>query len=55
MFTSVPEDLVGQFDVVHVRLVTLVIKDNNAAPLVANLYRLLSEVLPPFRSSHVGR
>jgi hydrogenase maturation factor len=48
MFTSVPDDLVGQFDVVHVRLVTLVIKDDDAAPLIANLHRLLSAFVPPF-------
>jgi len=41
MFTEPPEDLVGRFDIVHIRLVTLVIKDNNPVPLITNLRKLL--------------
>ena len=42
MFSPPPEDLIGRFDVVHIRLVMLVIKDNNPLPLLANLRKLLS-------------
>ena len=42
MFTEPPEELVGQYDVVHIRHVKLVIKDNNAVPVIRNLYKLLS-------------
>ncbi|KAI9871737.1 MAG: hypothetical protein M1830_002509 [Pleopsidium flavum] len=41
MFTNPPAQLVGQFDIVHVRLITLVIKDNNALPVINNLRKLL--------------
>ncbi|KAI9878027.1 MAG: hypothetical protein M1830_002147 [Pleopsidium flavum] len=41
MFTDPPAELVGQFDIVHVRLITLVIKDNNALPVINNLRKLL--------------
>lgn len=46
MFTEPPEELVGQFDIVHIRLVTLVIKDNDPRPLLANLRKLLSMLIP---------
>lgn len=42
MFSEPAAELIGQFDVVHVRLVTLVIKDNNVLPLVKNILKLLS-------------
>jgi hypothetical protein len=45
MFTEPPPELVGQFDIVHVRLITLVIKDNNVLPLIHHLRRLLSQHL----------
>ena len=41
IFEDVPEDLVGQFDIVHVRLVLLVVKNKNAACVLENLRRLL--------------
>lgn len=41
MFTEPPEELVGQFDIVHVRLITLVIKDNNVLSVINNLRKLL--------------
>jgi len=43
MFTEVPEDLVAVYDVVHIRLVMLVLKDNNPVPLIQNLLKLLSK------------
>lgn len=46
MFTDPPAELVGQYDILHVRLVTLVIKDNNAVPLIQNLRKLLSKRSP---------
>ena len=41
MFTEPPADLVGQFDIVHVRLITLLIKDNNVLSAIKNLRKLL--------------
>ena len=48
MFEEVPENLVGVYDVVHIRLVMLVIKDNNPVPLIQNLRKLLSTSKPLF-------
>lgn len=42
MFTPPPSEIIGTFDVVHLRLVTLVIKDNDPTTLIANVGRLLS-------------
>ncbi|KAF2235508.1 hypothetical protein EV356DRAFT_120428 [Viridothelium virens] len=41
MFTPPPKDLVSTFDVVHLRLVTLVIKNSDPTTLIANVARLL--------------
>ena len=41
LFSPVPADLVGKFDVVHIRLVLLVIQNNDAAPAIRNLAALL--------------
>ena len=43
MFTEPPAELVGTFDVVHLRLVTLVIKNNDPTSIIANVTRLLSK------------
>ena len=43
MFADPPAQLIGQFDIIHIRSVTLVIKDNNALPVIKNLRKLLSE------------
>jgi hypothetical protein len=42
MFTPPPAELVGTFDVVHLRLVTLVIKNNDPTALITNVAQLLS-------------
>ncbi|MCJ1376899.1 hypothetical protein MMC20_008144 [Loxospora ochrophaea] len=41
VFTDPPPKFVGAFDVVHVRLITLVIKDNNPCRVISNLCKLL--------------
>ena len=41
IFDEVPNDLVGQFDVVHVRLLLVVVQNENAASVVRNLWKLL--------------
>ncbi|MCJ1432519.1 hypothetical protein MMC27_001876 [Xylographa pallens] len=41
MFDEPPQEFVGQFDIVHVRLVTLVIKNNDPVRLIENLRKLL--------------
>lgn len=46
MFTEPPAELVGQFDIVHVRLITLVIKDNNVLFVINNLRKLLGRHSP---------
>ncbi|PYI11226.1 hypothetical protein BO78DRAFT_403243 [Aspergillus sclerotiicarbonarius CBS 121057] len=41
MFENVPDEFVGYFDIVHVRLITVVVKNNDPRPILANLNRLL--------------
>ena len=45
MFTEPPAELVGQYDIVHIRHVTLVVKDNNPLPIIQNMRKLLSTAL----------
>lgn len=47
VFDEPPPEFVGAFDVVHVRLVTVVIRDNDPRPLLSNLCKLLSEMPCP--------
>ena len=41
VFEALPEDLIGQFDIVHVRLLLLVIPSNNAVPVIQRLWKML--------------
>ena len=46
-FSEVPDDLVGIYDIVHLRLFACVIKDNNPEPVLANVIRMLSSFFSP--------
>ncbi|CAI6101421.1 unnamed protein product [Clonostachys chloroleuca] len=41
IFHEPPSEFVGYFDVVHVRLITVVVKNNDPRPVLANLRKLL--------------
>ncbi|KAI1771039.1 hypothetical protein F4818DRAFT_445688 [Hypoxylon cercidicola] len=41
IFKEPPERFVGYFDIMHVRLVTVVVKNNDPRPMLANLTKLL--------------
>nr|POF13360.1 n-methyltransferase tcpn [Quercus suber] len=41
LFEDVPQEFVGAFDIVHVRLITVLIKDNDPRKVMQNLYKLL--------------
>ena len=41
MFEEVPEHLVGKYDAVHVRLILLVVKNNDPRPIIRNLVKML--------------
>lgn len=45
IFESVPDEFVGYFDIVHVRLITVVVKNNDPRLVLANLNKLLSMYL----------
>jgi hypothetical protein len=45
IFENVPDEFVGFFDIVHVRLITVVVKNNDPRPILANLNKLLSMYL----------
>lgn len=38
-----PEELLGQYDIVHVRLFICVIRDDDPVPVLTNLLKMLSE------------
>ncbi|MCJ1382479.1 hypothetical protein MMC17_005592 [Xylographa soralifera] len=42
-FAEIPEHLIGQYDVVHVKLIILVVKDNDPTILLQNLMKMLSK------------
>lgn len=42
VFEEVPDEFIGYFDIVHVRLITVVVKNNDPRPILANLKKLLS-------------
>ncbi|KAJ5720084.1 hypothetical protein N7493_006962 [Penicillium malachiteum] len=41
IFDDVPDEFIGFFDIVHVRLITVVVKNNDPRPILANLRKLL--------------
>ena len=43
IFEDPPEGFVEAFDVVHVRLVTFVVRDNDPTPTILSLKKLLSK------------
>ena len=45
IFKTIPETLLGQYDIVHVRLFMLVIQNDDPGPMLENLVRLLSMFL----------
>ena len=45
VFTSIPKDLQGKYDVVNVRLFLAVVKNNDPSPILRNLMRMLSKSL----------
>jgi hypothetical protein len=47
---NLPEHLVGAFDIVHIRATTSAVKGNAVEPLLKNLVKILSMVLPSFCS-----
>lgn len=48
LFEEPPEEFVGYFDVVHVRLITVVVRDNDPRPVLASLTKLLSKSIISF-------
>ena len=42
-FSPLPHDLVGKYDIVHLRLFIVLIKHNNPVPLLRNLIGMLSK------------
>jgi hypothetical protein len=41
-FSELSAELVGAFDVVHIRAITSAVKDNHVEPLMKNLVKMLS-------------
>lgn len=45
-FAEPAADLVGRFDLVHVRLLLFLVKDDDPVPLLKNLMKMLSKSMP---------
>ena len=43
ILSDIPENLVGRFDVVHIRTFCIVVKNGDPVPLLRNLLKMLSE------------
>ena len=43
VFEGIPEHLVGRYDVVHIRSVAVMVRNNDPGPLLRNLVKMLSE------------
>ena len=46
VFENRPQEFVEAFDVVHVRLTTFIIKNNDPRPILSNLQKILSMLFP---------
>lgn len=42
-FSPLPHDLLGKYDIVHLRLFIVLIKNNDPVPLLGNLIQMLSK------------
>ncbi|MCJ1441549.1 MAG: hypothetical protein MMC23_002038 [Stictis urceolatum] len=41
IFEELPAEFVGVFDIVHIRLITVAVKENDPLPMIANLHQML--------------
>ena len=46
VYRPLPAEYVGKFDVVHVRLLFVGVRDNNIHPIMENLVKMLSSSFP---------
>ena len=44
IFNDPPSEYVGAFDIVHIRLITVIFRDNDPIPVIESLKKLLSKV-----------
>ena len=42
-FSPLPHELVGKYDIVHLRLFIVLVRNNDPAPLLRNLIQMLSK------------
>ena len=42
-FSPLPHELLGKYDIVHLRLFIVLVKNNDPVPLLRNLIRMLSK------------
>ena len=54
MLAPIPEELVGKYDIVHVGLLIMVVRNENPTPLLENLISLLSMWIPPSLQRYLG-
>ena len=54
MLAPIPEELVEKYDVVHVGLLIMVVRNENPTPMLENLISLLSMWIPPSLQRYFG-
>lgn len=42
IFSPIPDELIGQYDIVHVRFLAVIVKNDDPAPILKNLIKMLS-------------
>lgn len=45
-----PSDLLGQYDIIHLQCFNSVVPENDPAPVVRNMLKMLSEYWDPFQT-----
>ena len=52
IFQPIPESLVGQYDMVYIRLFMFVVQNDDPGPMLENIVRLLSKLAPSRTTLH---
>ena len=50
VFAEVPKEIISEYDIIHLRLFLLVVRDNDPSPLLKNVLKMLSEWTPSRRT-----
>jgi len=43
VFADIPQQMIGKYDIIHLRLFLLIVRDNDPSPLLNNVLKMLSK------------